>query len=198
MGVGMEFANVLKNEIFRPVATLLVPGTITFFPYALLIAKLNPGVVDVWEKHNGVVVALFLILALALGMFIENIGSLLETLVDEVRGEEHISRWNEYLGLRIQDEVIGQRYLRTLVLRLKFELSILVALPVAYIGFLFLNQVGDYWSCFSMVVSAICVFFGMVYLVYEIHRSSKTLDSARKVIIDSQYRFEKTQTANND
>ena len=148
----MDFVNVLKNELFRPVATLIVPGSLAFFPYALLIANINPGVVSVWEGHNGVVVTMFLMVALALGMVIENIGSLIEILIDGVLGDEHINRWREYLGLRVQDEIIGQRYLRTLVLRLKFELSALVAIPISYLGFLLLNQVSGYWSFFSMII----------------------------------------------
>ena len=189
----MDFVNVLKNELFRPVATLIVPGSLAFFPYALLIANINPGVVSVWEGHNGVVVTMFLMVALALGMVIENIGSLIEILIDGVLGDEHINRWREYLGLRVQDEIIGQRYLRTLVLRLKFELSALVAIPISYLGFLLLNQVSGYWSFFSMIIAAICVFVGMIYLVYETYKSSKALDSTRKVIIESQNRFEVSQ-----
>ena len=54
------------------------------------------------------------------------------------RKDEHLDqRWTEwysYLRLAFRVEPVGQRYLRTLVLRLKFELNASLALVIAGCG----------------------------------------------------------------
>jgi hypothetical protein len=50
-----------------------------------------------------------------------------ERLTKETGYERHAKEWFDYLRLAFEREPVGHRYLRTLVLRLKFELGMAVA-----------------------------------------------------------------------
>jgi hypothetical protein len=85
--------------------------------------------------------------------------------------------------MHAKDEVIGQRYLRNLITRFKFELSMAPALLLTWGGLLWLNRLYGVWSgCAFFWISAV-VLLPMAYLFWESYHSAKLLARTRRLII---------------
>lgn len=185
----MDLLSFIKNEFFRPLATLIIPGSIAFSSWSILIAKINPRLLEISASSNSLLVTIFIGLSLAIGMLLEDLGSRIEIICDNRLYKSDPpaeKRWSDYLKLELKDELVGQRYLRTLLIRLKFELSMFPAILSCYIGFLFLNFYTQYWEYCSLIVAGIPVAILELYLWYEIRQSVKNLDFVRGLIIESK------------
>jgi hypothetical protein len=69
---------------------------------------------------------------LTAGLIAEDMGARLERAFDNrlcnVHGyERHLEEWYDYLCVAFEREPVGHRYLRSIVLRLKFELGMTIA-----------------------------------------------------------------------
>src|SRR5882672_3812996 len=126
-----NFFSAFTSEVFRPLVTLLIPG-------ASAISTWFVGLV--WQFHdlqtlvhnNHAEVGLVLVLAMTfVGLVIEDMGARVETQWDartDKRNGSHVDDWYAYLRTAFKADSIGRRYVRTLVLRLKFELGIAFAM----------------------------------------------------------------------
>ncbi|SRR6266851_835580 len=80
--------------------------------------------------------------SIAAGLLVEDIGSRIESrFLDKRLGAQptfstHSEEWNQYLRLVFKTEPVGQRYLRAILLRFKFELGTSIALLSSSIGLL--------------------------------------------------------------
>jgi hypothetical protein len=137
-----NFFSALTSEVFRPIATLLIPGAIgisTWF-IALLWHFPDPRR-RVTDNHaeSSLVILLAMIFA---GLVLEDFGARWETWLDN-RADScteklHSHQWYDYLRTAFRADPIGRRYLRGLVLRLKFELGIAFAMASAALGMVWL------------------------------------------------------------
>src|SRR5713101_6175282 len=115
----MDLITGLKSEVFRPLATLVVPGTAALAPYLCVATEKNPGLITLFEQHPNLVGTGIAFLILAVGFFLEDLGSRIESGVWDERLEARTgcqqSDWKNYLKLswKIGEEPIAQRYLRT-------------------------------------------------------------------------------------
>ncbi|MDE2105217.1 MAG: hypothetical protein KGL39_48780, partial [Patescibacteria group bacterium] len=87
----------------------------------------------------------------------------------------------------------GQRYLRTIVTRLYFELSMVPALALFLVGFLCLNLFDPFIRCSGAVLISIVIAGLAVYLFYEAKRSVFVLSSLREAIIEGYAEFNAQQ-----
>jgi hypothetical protein len=134
-----EFTAAFHSEVFRPVVSLVVPGffaTATMSIAASQHFQIAPFLVDAHPGTAGVIMFLVILTA---GLILEDIGARLEGRFDaqlcKVKGYEcHMEEWYDYLRLAFENEPIGHRYLRSMVLRLKFELGMTVASVVFALG----------------------------------------------------------------
>jgi hypothetical protein len=135
-----DFFGAFNSEFFKPLATLLLPGLMAFLPWAVVICKVSWIHGFAASNHAEVIGALVLVCTFV-GLVLEDIGSRLEnclyrrTCKMEESGCFSLEKdWFPYLRVVYDKEPIGQRYLRTLVLRLKFELGCVSAIPFALLG----------------------------------------------------------------
>lgn len=140
-----NFFSAFTSEVFRPLVTLLIPGAIavsTWFVGLLWhFAALRTLVRD---NHTEVAFVLLLAMIFA-GLVVEDIGARFESFLDSRRDAQdgkHLDNWYAYLRTAFKADPIGRRYLRTLVLRLKFELGIAFAMISAGLGLLWLWYMG--------------------------------------------------------
>jgi hypothetical protein len=167
-----NFFSAFTSEVFRPIVTLLIPGAIGIstwfialiwhFPVLRELVRNNPA-------ETGLVLLLVMIFA---GLVLEDVGARYETWLDrkaDKRNGDHSKNWNKYLRTSFLAEPIGRRYVRTLVLRLKFELGVAFSMMSAALGLLWLAHQGLSWRV-VLVNEGICLLFA----IWGLSESSKT------------------------
>jgi hypothetical protein len=182
-GVGMrEFFAAVGTEVFRPLVTLLIPGSIAALPLVATVLSSDSYVAQLAAKYPTERTLTVLLVVVFVGMVIEDVGSRIESYFDRLRGDSHSAAWNRYLRLAFRIEPVGHRYLRTIVLRLKFELGSAVALVLAAT-----QWVGIAWghayspTCWAMVLGSALVIAG--YLVREAWSSHRLLGELRRNLL---------------
>jgi hypothetical protein len=184
----MDFASTFRAEVFRPVAVLIVPGAIASFPYFMLATKYYPDLAIYRDSHEVPYYAISFLIVLAVGLLLEDLGSLIEADVWDKkleRDHELKDTWRKYLMLTLEKEPIGQRYLRAMVLRLKFELGCSVAFVSFLVGMGWLNLAFPLMSWFAYFALALGVVVTGAYLLWESYRGAKVLATLRKALVAS-------------
>ncbi|MDZ7618850.1 MAG: hypothetical protein U1E05_17740 [Patescibacteria group bacterium] len=180
----MDPVSGLKGELFRPLATVMVPGVVAAAPFVAIACERFPSLKHLLDSPVAVS-AIVLFGGITAGMLIEDFGSTLEVWLWKLfsRSKEHDEDWKRYLQLKTKDEIVGQRYLRTINLRLKFELAMVPSLICLTIGSNWYNHLyGNvpspqmFWA--TVALSIICV-----YLLIEANSSIVVLADTRKLII---------------
>lgn len=185
----MEVTSAFKSEVFRPIVTLVIPGAIATAPYILVAANYFPQVMTFWNEHPSAFVAVLVITVLAVGLVLENLGSFLEwNVFDEIldrKDQNHKSNWEEYLKLWLNDEIIGQRYLRQSLTRLKFELSMVPALFFFFCGLLWTNRLYQLWRTSRFIWLSCVILIVAILMLIEAYRSARNLARTRELIIEA-------------
>jgi hypothetical protein len=156
-----NFFSAFTSEVFRPLVTLLIPGAIAISTWFVgLLWHFHDLRTLVFNNHAEVGIVLVLGMTFA-GLVLEDMGARVETLFDARRekiGGKQFENWNAYLRTAFKADPIGRRYVRTLVLRLKFELGIAFAMLSAGAGLLWLWSMG--LSCKAVLITELlCVLF---------------------------------------
>ena len=185
----MDFISAFKSELFRPLATLVVPGGVAIGPYVLVAAYYFPGVVSFWNEHPSAFVAIIVICILAAGLIVEDLGAFIERDFWDSKlareNEDHTDHWEQYLKLRLNDEIVGQRYLRTVLTRMKFELAMVPAFFFFWSGLLWLNRLYDLWRASRFVLLSGVLVIVTVYLLLESYRSASVMSATRTLIVQA-------------
>lgn len=187
---GMNLTAALKNEIFRPMTTLVVPGAIATGPY-LLICNCEFQAVREFSTTYQVGYSIVVFVAiLAAGLILEDIGGLIELGIDKILDnfqEGRNERWESYLKLQPPDQLIAQRYLRANVTRYYFELSAIPAFISFGVGLTWLNSIMEkpIWIPDKLRWVHCAIFLLLAYLLFEAFRSAWALDKQRKRVIES-------------
>jgi hypothetical protein len=186
----MNFASFLNREIVRPVATLIAPGTALLAPYFLALLHHHASLRDVAVRDTGAVVAVVLIAALAVGLVLEDLGSQIEAkLWDPALEEfnrEHGRVWWQYLALTYETdkEPLGQHYVRTILLRMKFEFSFGLAMFLGLPGAVWLGVASNKVSWHVPLIGCGVMFCLGIYLIKESLDSAGVLSDARQTLVD--------------
>jgi hypothetical protein len=120
---------------------------------------------------------------------LEDLGGLIEfEIIDRLldkKTKKHKANWKKYLQLKTKDEYVGQRYIRTVVTRLKFELSMAPALILLGIGIQWLELIYGTWDMKGIV--GIIGFLGalVVYLFWQAWLSAEALSETREGLLET-------------
>jgi hypothetical protein len=184
----MELASALKNEIFRPLITIVVPGAFAIGPYVLLVGHYVPvtrGFMNANSYMFGIVIS---VMILAMGLILEDVGTRIEIGCDRFLGKDKRcleGKWKQYLQLKTQDEFIAQRFLRTIHVRFKFELSMAPALLIFTVGLIWLNCIYRFFHASAMAWIALILFGLIVYLLKEAYDSNDHMRDLHEYIIEA-------------
>jgi hypothetical protein len=180
----MDPVSGLKGELFRPLTTVLVPGVVAVAPFAAMAFKRFPQLEPILSSTLGMG-ALILFLGVLFGMLMEDVGSQIESNLWRwfSKNDERDADWATYLQLKTKDEIIGQRYLKTIHMRLKFELSLIPALVMFGIGANWYNHCYGNVAEEHMRWASIAVALLVIYLAYESNTSIVLLADTRKHVI---------------
>ncbi len=186
-GFVKELTATFHSEVFRPIVMLVVPGFYASSSATVSLFQRFPTPRTLIDKYPGAATVVYLLIILAVGLIMEEIGARLEIHFDRrvakcVGYERHSEEWFDYLRIAFDKEPVGHRYLRTLVLRLKFELGMTVATVPFAAGVLSLQTV---W------VWRLIVFVGSIvigtYLFYEAKCSNKALSELRREMLKREW-----------
>ena len=160
--------SAFTSEVFRPLVTLLIPGAIAISTwFVALLWQFADLRRFVYGNHAETGLVLFLATTFA-GLVCEDFGAHIESSFDSIRDgkdKKHLDNWYAYLRTAFKADPIGRRYVRTLVLRLKFELGVGFGMVSAGVGILWLWHLG--LSCGPVLTGeALCVLFAF-YGFYE-------------------------------
>ena len=185
----MDLAEPFKTEVLRPITTLVVPGTIAIGPFVLILGDCVPSVEKFWTQHSHAFAVLLVLSVLAAGYIMDEISTMIESKIwdkkIEKRKSGHNREWNEYLQLQLNDELIGQRYLRLKVTQLKFELAMAPSLVIFWFGLLWLQAVHKIWSHTGFALVTVMIFAGAAYLLWESWQTANILSSTRTIILEA-------------
>ena len=140
-----NFFSAFTSEVFRPLVTLLIPGAIAISTWFVgLLWHFHDLRTLVYNNHTEVGLLLVLAMTFA-GLVLEDMGARVESHLDSRKDKQdgkHFHNWYAYLRTAFKADPIGRRYVRTLVLRLKFEFGIAFAMLSAGAGLLWLLHMG--------------------------------------------------------
>ena len=137
-----NFFSAFTSEVFRPLVTLLIPGAIGISTWFIALLWRFPRL-KLLADGNHTEVGLLLLLAMTFaGLWFEDLGSQFENWLDGMADNDHRENWFAYLRTAFEADPIGRRYIRTLVLRLKFELGVAWAMLCAAVGLFWLASLG--------------------------------------------------------
>jgi hypothetical protein len=176
-----EIFSAFGSEVFKPLVTLLIPGLICITPYYAIVYRASPALGVFLKAETAVTTLAIVCAALFVGLILEDFGTHIEAGWDELKGAMHMAEWYQYLRQAFEPEPVGHRYLRTIVLRLKFELAsyaaVLVALPGAA------NELTQHLpgqiAYITIVISLLLCWF----LRYEAQLSHQTLSTLRSELL---------------
>ena len=183
----MKIFDALDREVFRPFVTLILPGAAGLVPYVFVLARQGPGIVDFAGTETTSAGLILFFAAAAIGLILEDLGSWLETRWDnrlKKSDSTHEEIWLKYLTLRYKtdEEPLGQHYLRTVLLRLKFELSFGIGLVFALPGVVWLGIDDALTRSGTFIVVALLLLVAL-YLLRESWDSVKTLAKHRSNLV---------------
>jgi hypothetical protein len=161
-------------EIFRPVVTLLIPGFWMLAPWTIALFFHHPIGWIFAAKHREGSGLVFVVIATALGMILEDLGVRLEQFFFERHTKKDYTNWYAYLALAPEREPIGLRYIRTVVLRMKFELGMGLAGPAVIAGIV-CNPISLHLKSALIFL----VFLLTIYFLYESSCSVVVLEKTR-------------------
>lgn len=188
----MDLASALKTEILRPLTTLIIPGALAVSPYVVLLWIHHPALARFADSHPTLAGTLLVLLTLAAGHLLEDAGSALERRWDARRERENPgqreARWLPYLQLRIPEDRVGQRYLRTLLVRMKFELLLFWALLAFLPGFLALQARLGFWDTGTTAAFTGFMLLLVAWMARESYLSCASLDEVRGLLLEASRR----------
>ena len=183
----MDLISGLKSEFFRPLVTLIVPGAISVAPLVLLAQARIAAIGPFWKDHPAAFTAILLTTIVAAGLVLENLGSRIEESIWDPmlkrRNKSFDEEWHEYLQLNTRDEIVAQRYLRSMLTRMKFELAAAPAFMLHAIGLRAANRKLEFltgselWS-----ITAVLVLLSG-FLLWESYDGAYTLSRLRRDVI---------------
>ena len=179
----MDFIAPLKNEIYRPIVTIIIPGIAALAPFAYLLAVNYPVLAQAANGYPTLAAVLSFLAVNAAGLILEDLGSWIEkSIFDRSHSNKKKMRedWYDYLRLQYDKEPIAMDYIRSIVLRFKFELSFAIALVFAEIGCFIIKCTTV--PNFPWVV-LVPIFIVGLYLFWEAHRGSKLLAELRSELL---------------
>lgn len=183
----MDITGFFGKEVFRPIVITLVPGTFVAAPLMAYVHKSFEVIPKLVSEQAVVAAVLATALIIASGFLAENFGSWVEIwmckrLPKLKEGESsHDEVWVRFLQTHFEKPPIGIHYLESIVLRLKFETSMIA--PLGLLLF-WIPTLTEKRICDSQIWGLEVVLAGIViFLLHESYCGCKVLDKLRRDLL---------------
>lgn len=180
-----EIFSAFGSEVFRPLATIMIPGAMAISAWFVGLLQQFPSIYLLTSANHAEASVILVLASIAAGLMVEDIGSRIESRYFDKRIASksefcrHSDEWCDYLRLAFKIEPVGQRYLRTIVLRFKFELGTAVALVSSAFG-LFLTRLAFHTA---LMWFACLIAISFYLLLVEARSSHRLLSRIRHEIL---------------
>ena len=129
----------MPMTLTRSLLTILIPGLVAIAPWLLAAALYSPVKFGL-PGHPTLGNAFIFAIVAVIGTPCEGLGTVLESRWDKKLPDLAVQEnWITYLAHRFEKEPVGFRYISRLVTSLYFELSMLFAVPIFFLGSLVLS-----------------------------------------------------------
>ena len=194
----MEKISSLNLDFDRVLIQLIIPGLTGVFPFLIIFLNHYHFERDFLYKNLTLFIPLISILSLIMGIVLENIGSYVEVKYYDEKNKKnekidpnYEDTWKKFLALNYgAHQPAGHRYLRNILLRMKFELSFGFALIFMAGGLIILDNQHPIFesNCPRLFFLYLIPFFAFCWLVFKDgYDSSKVLAQTRKILVDEYY-----------
>lgn len=187
----MDPFSAFKSEVFRPLATIVIPGLIAAGPFIILLCNADQDVASFYSEKTSWFMAAVLAVATAVGMLIENIGSSIERGIDRCLDNEylhgHVAVWSAYLSCGVVDNN-GRRFLGSIVTRLKYINSLMPALSFFLIGLFAMQLQVEPWRWGWLLTTAVFVFIIVIWLFRTSTELSEVASNTRFCLLSDKDR----------
>ena len=189
----MNASEFLRNEVFRPLATIVIPGAIAALPWLWLVTHRIDALHSLRSDQEIIAAFLIFLVCIAVGMILEDLGAEVESGIWDRILSKHDGKfeetWHRYLCIVHDPEPIGQRYLRTVLLRMKFEVGSGLGLFFGWIGLCLAQGRYDPIPRIDFAIISLVAVVGAAFLLYQSYRSAEMLGEVRRLLVwgcDSQ------------
>lgn len=183
----MNFFSAFTSEVFRPLVSLLLPGSLALSTWVIALTWKYPHLRELMSQNHTETAVLLTLAVTFAGMVIEDLGTRVEVMFDDwsddKSGEQHTQNWYAYLRTSFQSDPIGRRYARSLVLRLKFELGAGFGFLFALGGLIWLTFLGLQLITFSII--GLLFVIGSLWEFFESFETHKLLGEVRAELLKS-------------
>ena len=161
--------------------SLVLPGLTAIASWFLLLMR-SAGFQSIVKNNHTETAFVLMLISVFVGIVIDDLGMRIESLwLDRQRDARtkglHFAEWWEYLRKPFEIEPSGRRHLRTMVIRLKFELGVPIGLALGLPG-VWLNA--TYRS--ASLISVLALSLG-VYLLIEAASTHEELGNLRHELL---------------
>jgi hypothetical protein len=172
----MNFFAAFQSEVFRPLVTLLIPGALAISSWLVALCREFPALKSLMTAHSAETYVILFLVVTAVGIIVEDIGAKIEIHFDDIQNEATDNRfedeWFAYLKTSFLSDPIGRGYARTLVLRLKFQLGIMLGSSVAAAGIIWLLWLGVSWDgCLILLLLAAVIALWHYKAAKDVHEA---------------------------
>lgn len=183
----MTLPSGLNTRFIRLVAALIIPGAIvavTFVPF--VFHWLSPELKWIADSSKVAQGTGFFILSIFFSMLIEDVSSRIEeAMYERTKDENDDNNWYHYLLRPLDRDSIMVRYIGELVLRMKFELSVMLALPLSLSIWILDHSLFGAVKCCTFVVPIVLVGLICMWMYSEAEKTVKLLRNLRARISDN-------------
>lgn len=163
-----NFFAAFQSEVFKPFVTLLIPGSLAISSWFFGLLWHFESLKSLVSRNHTETIFILLLSMLLFGLMIEDQGSRWETWLDKTANRrsngKHEREWFEYLRTAFIADPIGRRYIRSIVLRLKFEFGVCIGLLYAAAGLLWNAWLGVSYH-YLITVFILCIALSGLQLV---------------------------------
>ena len=148
----MDISNAFKKEVFRPVVITLIPGTFSLAPFIIFFYINNSQLSTIIDGNLLGASLVYVFISIAIGMVLEDIGSRIEVSFGKQVSKnesDYMDNWDKYLRTHFEKRPVGEEYISSVVMRMKFELSFSVALILMEIGIVLLNYINKLYRHYN-------------------------------------------------
>jgi hypothetical protein len=180
-----EILSGFGSEVFRPLVTFFLPGAVAISSWVVACLWACDSIRKLADTNRVETLGILSLLVLFFGLICDDLGSRLESswldtrVTDGLSAAKHEENWYRYLRQAFTVEPVGHRYLRMLVLHLKFELGTGVAFILALPGIWWL-PVAYGWRFLLTTAFAVIV----PYLILEGRSTHEVLRKLRHQMLD--------------